>query len=446
MSKANEKRLSAAVVTLGCRVNQYESDAISEILLGEGFEIVSLEEGSDVVVINTCAVTGESERKSRQLIRKAVGANPAAAIIVTGCYAQIQKNMVSSIEGVDYVCGNGNKNKIPEVAKELVSQKRTETKINVTDIMTEKYDGFSIKTPSRLRSYVKIEDGCNNRCSYCVIPTARGKVRSKKEEDIINEVSALSKAGCREVILTGIETASYGLDFKRDPEDKVPLAGLLEKIDALGIERIGLGSLEPNIMSAEFTDRISKLPHILPHFHLSIQSGSSSVLGRMRRKYNAQMALAGINRLKEAIPDVTLSADIIVGFPGESEEEFFETVEFIKRVEFLHLHIFPYSPRPGTDAASMDNQIPSEIKRSRLKYLSEVQEKIKEDLLSRYVKEHADKPAFVLVEKRENDVSSGHSEHYVEVSFEDKDGAVGQIKKVTLNRQESGICKGTAVN
>lgn len=446
MSKANEKRLSAAVVTLGCRVNQYESDAISEILRDEEFEIVSLEEGADVVVINTCAVTGESERKSRQLIRKAVGANPAAAIIVSGCYAQIQKNAVSSIEGVDYVCGNGNKNKIPEVAKELISQKRIETKINVTDIMTEKYDGFSIKTPSRLRSYVKIEDGCNNKCSYCVIPTARGKVRSKKEEDIINEVSALSKAGCREIILTGIETASYGFDFKRGPKDKVPLAGLLEKIDALGIERIGLGSLEPNIMSAEFTDRISKLPHILPHFHLSIQSGSSSVLGRMRRKYNAKMALAGINRLKEAIPDVTLSADVIVGFPGESEVEFYETVEFIKQVKFLHLHIFPYSPRPGTDAASMENQISSEIKRSRLKYLSEVQEKIKEDLLSRYVKEHADKPAFVLVEKHENGVSSGHSEHYVEVAFEDKHESVGHIKKVTLNKQESGVCKGTVIN
>ena len=263
---------------------------------------------------------------------------------------------------------------------------------------------------------------------------------------MISEVQTLRKAGCREVILTGIETASYGLDFKRCSEDKIPLAGLLEKIDKSGIERIGLGSLDPNIMSEKFVDGISKLEHILPHFHLSVQSGSSSVLNRMRRKYNAETALGGIARLKSAVPDVTLSADIIVGFPGETEKEFYETVKFAEEVKFLHLHIFPFSPRPGTEAAYMENQISGEVKRSRLKLLSETQKKIKQALLSEYVASHSINPVYVLVEKNENGTSSGHSEHYVEVSFDSEENNTGKIEKVILTDHSSGICRGKIIS
>ena len=435
---------TASILTLGCRVNQYESDFITHSLTEKGYSFVSFGTPADVTVINTCTVTAESDRKSRQMIRRAVTSSPGGIIVVTGCYAETGTDTVASIDGVTYVTGNSKKSEIPDIIDTLVSG--SNVKVNVEDIDTAPFDNMMLPSPERIRSYIKIEDGCDNRCSYCIIPSARGKVRSRPYDHIICEANALRSAGANEVILTGIETASYGRDFEREAYYGASLAKVISGVSEIGFPRIGLGSLEPTVMNDGFVTEIAKIPSLMPHFHISVQSGSSGVLRRMRRRYNADMLRGAIARLKAAIPGVTLSADVITGFPGETEEEFNETLEFIKETRFLHLHIFPYSIRKGTEAATMAGQLANDIKSERLHVLSDGQKVIKAELLDAYVRSHEESPIKVLVETETDGVLHGHSEHFVEVSFNGEAELIGKICDVVLTEHDGNVCKGTIID
>lgn len=431
---------TVSIITLGCRVNQYESDAIGEELQKLGFTMVKSGEKADFTIVNTCTVTAESDRKSRQMIRRA--ATEGSTVLVTGCFSQVSAGEAAKIPGVAYVCGNGEKSALPQVVLDL-AEGRTPAVLSVTDVQKADYDPLFRSTTNRFRTFIKIEDGCENHCAYCIIPKARGKVRSRDKESILREAATLASIGSPEVILTGIETASYGMEDRAGKTYGMALAELLQEVDAVpGIRRIGLGSLEPSVMSALFVEKIASLEHLLPHFHLSIQSGSTGVLRRMRRRYTAEMALAAMGRLREAIPDVTFSADVIVGFPGETEAEVEETIAFVKEARFMHLHLFPYSIREGTEAATMPDQIPGNVKKERLKKLEEVQAGVRHGLLSDYVEAHRMTPVYVLVEQQNGKIANGHTEHYVEVNIDTEEDLTGQIVPVVLTGHDGVVCMG----
>lgn len=356
------ERPTVAVLTLGCKVNQYESEAIAEAFAANGFCVLDAESQCDVYVVNTCTVTGEADRKAGQLIRHLHAKNPAARILVTGCFAQSNPDAAAGIAGVDLVCGNTEKLSVVREAKRLLAAGRYGApRIRVGDVDTAPFEPMQITKFDRTRAYVKIEDGCENHCTYCAIPAARGRVRSKPPEAVLAEVAGLAAGGCREVVLTGIETGSYGRDLGGGS-----LADLLEAVERLpGVGRVRLGSLDPSLLRPEFVERVSKLRTLAPHFHLSIQSGSSAVLAAMKRKYNREQALDGIARLRAAIPTVQLTADFIVGFPGERETDFADTCSFATKARFLQLHVFAYSRRKGTPAANMPGQIPGAVKKAR---------------------------------------------------------------------------------
>ena len=438
-----------SIITLGCRVNQCESDEIAQGLTERGWENAPIGEIPSVVIVNTCTVTGESDRKSRQMIRRA--ASQGSHVVVTGCFAQIAGEEAAKIPGVVYVCSNDRKAKIPAVLSHIDSLADDTDGAIPVDVDADELTGAAmdpvvLRTPKRVRSYIKIEDGCENRCAYCIIPKARGRVRSKPACEVLREAAHLA-GYCRELILTGIETASYGMDLRENGQ-KLPygmaLAALLGEVDNIpGVERIGLGSLEPTVMSDAFVSALTGVTHILRHFHLSIQSGSTTVLHRMRRRYTAEMALAAMERVRAAMPDVTFGADVIVGFPGETEEEFAETIAFCRRARFLHLHIFPYSVREGTEAASMANQVPESVKKARVRALEEVDEEIRTAMLTEYVAAHRTDPVYVLVEKAEDGVANGHTEHFVEVDIPTgRMDTVGKLLPVLLTETDGVICRG----
>lgn len=436
-----ENKYTISVTTLGCRVNQYESLAFTEGLKKHGIAVVRPGEPCDAVIVNTCTVTAESDRKSRQMIRRA--ASYADHVIVTGCFAQISADTAAAIDKVTYVCGNGGKASLADTVYAILNGTYGGTKNNVGE--PDGYDAVEMTTesPERTRSYIKIEDGCENRCAYCIIPKARGPVRSKKPDTVLAEANRLAAAGCREVILTGIETASYGMDFEGRQPYGHRLAELIGEIAAVnGIERIGLGSLEPTVMSEYFVGKLASTPKILPHFHLSIQSGCSRTLAEMKRRYNADMASAAIRRMREAMPDVTFSCDVIVGFPGETEEDFAQTMEFCRNARFLHMHIFPYSKRAGTPAAERKDQVPENVKHDRLVRLETLGKEIKRELLDDYVEKHRETPVYVLVEKSENGTAVGHSEHYYEVNIPDCAAEAGDILAVYAVSHDGEIVTG----
>lgn len=427
--------MKASVCTLGCRVNQYESDAIGEQLAARGFTLVPYGENSDVIIINTCTVTAESDRKSRQLIRRAVSAAADSAVIVTGCFAQISPEIAAEL-GASAVVGNGDKDKIADIAQALVSGGYDAS--SVSDIQAASYDGLRIASPRRARAYIKIEDGCENRCAYCIIPAARGRVRSKPADRVVSEATAIAGKGCCEVILTGIETGSYGKDLA-----DMDLGMLLERVDQIpGIRRIALGSLDPTVLRPSFVQGAAALSHLLPHFHLSVQSGCTKTLNRMRRKYTAETVLKNMTCAREALPGVTFSADVIVGFPGETEADFLETVSFCKTAQFLHLHIFPYSVREGTEAANMPDQIPAPEKKRRAAYLAEVQKQVQDNLLEQYITEHQEHPVYVLGEKWENGITTGHTEHFVPCTVPTDRDCTGEILSVYPTGRDGCILKG----
>lgn len=432
-----------SILTLGCRVNQYESDVIVSSLSKAGCEIVPFGDECDVAIINTCTVTAESDRKSRQMIRRAKGF--AKQVAVTGCYAQIEADNTADIDGVVYVCGNGGKNGLASVVLELLRGEFTGERNSVTPPTNRSSVEMNLDTPIRTRSYIKIEDGCENRCAYCIINKARGPVRSKEPSLVLSEARTLSR-DTHELILTGIETASYGMDFEERRPYGHALADLIREVGMIDtVHRIGLGSLDPTVMSEYFVSVAAQVEKLLPHFHISQQSGSSRILALMRRKYSAAQALAAVGRMKKAVPAATFSADIIVGFPGETEEDFEETVRFCREVRFLHLHIFPYSKRRGTEAAEMADQVPEDIKRRRTAQLAAIGEEIKRELLAEYISAHSrdsGKPVYVLVEKSRAGTASGHSEHFVEVKINDCRAKIGEIVPVYLDSSDSKFCFG----
>lgn len=432
------EKKKAGIYTLGCKVNQYESQAIAEELERRGFIVVSPSSVCDVYVINTCTVTAESDRKARQFIRRAASKNDDAFIIVTGCMAQISARAAAEIDGVDAVVGNTDKLYCAEIAQRLVEQgkKNEKAEIYVSDIDKASFERMSISSFERTRAYVKIEDGCESRCTYCTIPAARGKIRSKPLCEVIDELEVLTRNGCREIVLTGIETASWGKDL-----DGVCLADLLERVAEIhNIGRIRLGSLDPSLIKEPFVKRIARLDCLAPHFHLSLQSGSSRILAQMKRKYNAEQAMRAIELLREYIPNVKFTTDIIVGFPGETEEDFAETVDFVRRAEFLTTHIFPYSKRAGTPAALMDGQLTGEEKSRRLHVLSEVEAHSRRTLLEREIAERPDKE--VLFETWRDGIATGHTADFLEVRVPSKRSLHACILNVRVSETDGNVLFG----
>ena len=431
-----DKIYTAGIYTLGCKVNQYESEAIAERLTEHGIAISKPSSVCDIYIINTCTVTAESDRKACQFIRRAIQKNPAAYVLVTGCLAQTDAERIAAISGVDYISGNTNKLAVADYALKLVSlgRKNTAPEIEVSDISESGFEKMSISEFGRTRAYVKIEDGCENKCAYCIIPSARGKIRSKEPQDVLSEVRALVRGGCREVVLTGIETASYGKDL-----GGIDLADLLVSVDCIdGLERMRLGSLDPSLISEKFVKKISPLSTIAPHFHLSLQSGSSRVLAAMKRKYNADMAMRAIKLLREYIPDAQFTTDVIVGFPGETDEDFEDTMRFAKEARFLMIHVFPYSKRKGTIAAQMKDQIAPDVKRDRAAKLSALAAEIRAEILS----EQIGKTYPVLFETYRDGVAHGHTASFIEVSVNADSALTDMILDVKITGVENDACIG----
>ena len=432
------KVYTVGILTLGCKVNQYESEAIAEELEKNGVCVVAHNRICDAYIINTCTVTAESDRKAKQFIRSAISKNPDAYIVVTGCLAQSSPEELTEILGVDAVVGNTEKLIAAHKVLELLKQgkKNLNPAVLVSDIDAACFEQMSITSFGRTRAYVKIEDGCENRCTYCIIPSARGKVRSKAPEDIIKEVTELTKNGCREIVLTGIETASYGKDL-----GDVRLEDLLEQVDAIeGVGRVRLGSLDPSLIRPEFAEKISKLSSLAPHFHLSLQSGSSRILALMKRKYNADMAMRAIELLREKIPNVKFTTDVIVGFPDETDEDFEATADFVSRANFLMVHIFPYSKRKGTLAAEMKNQIPTATKKERLHALEAIAAQSRKRILEEKIMSSPE--CTVLFETFLDGIATGHTDDFIEVAVKSDSPLHAKFKKVRLTHTDGSLCFG----
>lgn len=413
-------RKKAALHNLGCKVNAYELEAMQQMLEEAGYEIVPFAPGADVYVINTCTVTNIADRKSRQMLHKAKKMNPDAVVVACGCYVQAAGEELKKDEAIDIVIGNNKKQNLLDILQKHWEQD-ADADINIIDINhTKEYEELKIaKTAEHTRAYMKIQDGCNQFCTYCIIPFARGRVRSRQMEDVMEELHTLADAGYQEVVLTGIHLSSYGTDFDfcEKSEDYPYGTKLLELIEAIeqiaGIERVRLGSLEPGIVTEEFVKRLSACEKICPHFHLSMQSGCDETLKRMNRRYDTAQFADRCALLRKYFPHVALTTDIIVGFPGETEEEFQKTKAYVEQIHFFETHIFKYSRRKGTKAAVMPDQVPDEIKAKRSQELIE--------LGARHQKEYADaflnQEVEVLFEEQveEQNVAywQGHTRHYV---------------------------------
>lgn len=403
--------MKVAFFTLGCRVNQYESEAMTEKFLREGYTIVDSLEVADVYVINTCTVTNMGDKKSRQIINKAKRLNNDAIIAVVGCYSQMSPEEVSAIEGVDVVLGTRNKGDVVY----YVNKAREEGKIQmqVGEVLkNNKFEDLNVEDyQDKTRAFLKIQDGCNRFCAYCLIPYARGTVCSKDFKKVIEEIKKLAIHGFKEVILSGIHTASYGVDL----EGNVTLVDLLEEIEELeGIERVRIGSIEPAFFTPEVIEKIKTMKKLCPQFHLSLQSGCNSTLKRMNRRYTANEYEYIVNTLRSNIPDVSITTDVIVGFPGETEEEFRETYEFLSRLKLTKTHVFKYSIREGTKAATMPNQIDGNIKEERSKVLIELNAINEKEFISNYLNKEMD----VLIEQKvkgHEGKYEGYSKNYIKV-------------------------------
>ena len=435
---------SVGLYTLGCKVSQYETVAVGEEFERHGFLVRPFDEICDVYVVNTCTVTAESDRKSRQFIRRAIKRNPKAIVMVMGCYSQRAKDEVSKIEGVCCVIGTENKLSLVSVAERMLSDREygrvCEKYISTTDVTKAVFEKMTVTSAPRTRAYVKIEDGCESKCTYCAISGARGRVRSKPRSDVISEVEALYRNGTREIVLTGIETASYGRDF----DDEYGLADLICELDARGsCERIRLGSLAPELINHDFVMRVKNAGILAPHFHLSLQSGSDNVLRNMKRRYNRTQAMHVIEDIRENIPRATFTTDLMVGFPGESEEDFQQTVDFVRRAGFLDAHVFAYSRREGTPAAYYDGQISESIKRERSDRLIKIKNEVRDGLLDEIVREGI--PLSVIAETLDSDgCYTAHSDTYVEVKFlSENKNLAGEILRLIPVSHKNGIiaCK-----
>lgn len=354
--------------TLGCKVNTYETDAMEQMLLSHGYEIVSFENQADIYIINTCSVTNMADRKSRQMLHKAKKKNPNAVVVAAGCYVQAAPKEVLADAGVDLVIGNNRKQDLVQILEDYFKEHREEAVIDINK--EQEYEELELDFVSdHTRAYIKVQDGCNQFCSYCIIPYTRGRVRSRAKQDVISEIKRIAKNGTKEVVLTGIHLSSYGKDLK-DGTDLLDLIKAVQEVN--GIQRIRLGSLEPRIITLEFAQELRKLDKFCPHFHLSLQSGCEATLKRMNRHYTPEEYYEKCELLREVFEHPAITTDVIVGFPGETEEEFEETYRFLEKVNFYEMHVFKYSKRKGTRAAEMENQVPEPIKTKRSNILLEL--------------------------------------------------------------------------
>ncbi|MDO5135328.1 MAG: tRNA (N(6)-L-threonylcarbamoyladenosine(37)-C(2))-methylthiotransferase MtaB [Eubacteriales bacterium] len=411
----------AALHNLGCKVNAYEVDAMQQLLEQAGYEIVPFQPGADVYVINTCTVTNIADRKSRQMLHKAKKMNPEAIVVATGCYAQTGKENLDADEAVDLILGNNRKKNLVEALEEYERERRKQS--DVIEINeTREYETLSIqRTAEHVRAYLKVQDGCNQFCSYCIIPYARGRVRSREIPQVIREVEALSKAGYQEVVLTGIHLSSYGADF---PEEKrESLLSLIKRVHQVeGIRRIRLGSLEPRVVTEEFAREIAGLPKVCPHFHLSLQSGCDETLKRMNRRYDSGQFRESCRLLRSVYDRPALTTDIIVGFPMESQEEFEASLDFVDSIGFYETHVFKYSRRQGTRAAAMEGQVSEQVKGERSDRMLALHHRHARD----YESSLLGRTLEVLLEE-EIQVGGqqylvGHSREYVRTAIEKGDG------------------------
>ena len=414
----------AAIHTLGCKVNQYESEAMAELLQKEGYEIVPFEEKADCYLINTCTVTSLSDRKSRQMIRRAKKKNPNALLIVTGCYAQTAPEEIKKIPEVDLIIGTSKRNQLPE----LIKQAEKETLCAVEDIMQKReFESIHITEygPNRVRAFLKVQDGCDRYCSYCIIPYARGHVRSKPEEEVLAEVQTLANNGIKEVVISGIHTASYGRDLKN-----TNLLQLVQKVHEIdGIQRIRLGSLEPICITELFVSALHQLNKFCPQFHLSLQSGCDATLKRMNRHYTAKEYEEGVSLLRNYFPGAGVTTDVMVGFAGETEADFQDSLRFVEQIGFSQIHVFPYSIRKGTKAAAFPNQIdPAEKERRAAEMIG-----LGETLTKRFIESKDNTKTTVLVEQEISpNLYEGYTPEYVRVHIPSEDHLTGTLKEVTL--------------
>ena len=410
-------------ISLGCKVNSYESNALKEQFLLNGFEEDSK---PDIIVINTCSVTAVADQKSRQIIRREKRNNPDAILCVMGCYSQKNAEFVKKECGADIIVGTSNRNKIVEYVKQFIKDKK---QIIAIDKDPRKFDYESFKTiaiPNSTRAYVKIEDGCNNFCTYCTIPYTRGVARSRDKDEVLNEISTLVEHGFKEIVLTGIHTAHYGLDNK-----SCSFSDLVEQICNIpGLYRLRISSIEESEIDDKFISLLAKYPCIADHMHMPLQSGSKTVLKRMGRKYNVDDFINKVNRIREVRPNIAITTDVIVGFPGETQEELLETYEFIKKVNFAELHVFPFSAREGTKAYLMPDQIKPEIKAQRVETLIKLSEELQSKFKSKFIGQELE----VILEERNKSTHllSGFTSNYIKLEADLSDEYIGKIHKIKV--------------
>lgn len=421
-----------ALHNLGCKVNAYETEAMQEMLEGAGYEIVPFQEGADIYIINTCTVTNIADRKSRQMLHRARKMNPEAVVVAAGCYVQAQEAKEDIDPCIDIVIGNNKKQNLLSILTEYEAQ-HSDVKKEMIDINhTHEYEELHLtKTGEHTRAYIKVQDGCNQFCSYCIIPYARGRVRSRRPESVVEEVRHLAANGYREVVLTGIHLSSYGIDL----DEEIGLLELIRAVHAVeGIERIRLGSLEPRIITEEFARSLSELPKVCPHFHLSLQSGCDETLKRMNRRYNSEEYYEKCTLLRKYFQNPALTTDVIVGFPGETEEEFEASRAFVERVSFYETHIFKYSRREGTRAAVMKDQVPEQIKAKR----SAVLIGLGHEKQNEYERKYTGREVEVLIEETAEiggkEVWIGHTKEYIKVAVSSEENLQNRIVKGTAGK------------
>ena len=419
----------AAIVTLGCKVNQYETDAMRSMLENAGVTIAGAGDEPDIYIVNTCSVTNMAERKSRQMLHRAKRKNPNVVVVAVGCYAQVGKKELAADEHIDLIIGNNKKKDLVKILEDFEPESMPET--NVLDIAADRtFENLHVDhIETHTRAYIKVQDGCNQFCSYCIIPYARGRVRSRQKEDVLEEIRNLACKGCREFVITGIHVTSYGTDL-----GDIRLIDLLEEISQIeGVMRIRLGSLEPGFITEDVLERLSRLDNFCPHFHLSLQSGCDTVLARMNRKYTTKDIREKCEKIREFFDMPALTTDIIVGFPGETEEEFEITRKFLEEIQLYEMHIFKYSVRKGTKAAAMDHQVPDQIKTKRSDILLEMAARNKKA----FEEAQLGKEKEVLMEEElrgKKDWYVGHTREYIRTAAYSKIPLDHQIVKTELTK------------
>ena len=429
-------------VTLGCKVNQYETNAMAQKFLEKGYQIIeeitpeNEDIKPDICIINTCTVTNMSDRKSRQMLRRMKEKNPETIVVAVGCYAQVAKEELAKIPEIDLVLGNNEKVEVVKHVEEYINNNINNVELDDVMYSKEFSDFGDVTYTEKTRAVIKIQDGCDRFCSYCIIPYARGRVGSRKPESIISEITQIASKGIKEVVITGIHIASYGKDFAMSKDSKLAnyrLIDLLEEINEIqGIQRIRLGSIEPLLITEEFVERLKKLEKICHHFHLSLQSGCDETLKRMNRRYTTEQFKEIVRLLRNAYKDVNLTTDIIVGFPGETDEEFNKTYQFLKEIKFYKMHVFKYSPRKGTKAAVMPNQISGDIKEKRSRELLELSNENELEYNQKYIGKEME----VLFEEEKEKIYKGHTQNYILVYCQTDKKIDNKIEKVICKKAE----------